>query len=177
MKNLKGNNILLRALELTDLDFLYQLENDESVWEISNTITPYSHYILKKYLENSHKDIFEVKQLRLIISTLTDEKAIGCIDLYDYDPKHKRVGLGIIIFSEKQKQKGYAYEATKMLCDYAVESLDVHQIYASITEGNTASIKLFEKVGFIKTGTKKDWIYTQGSYKNELHYQLINHVH
>ena len=67
MKTLKGKNILLRALEQTDLDFLYELENDTSIWEVSNTIAPYSRYILKKYLENSHKDIFEVKQLRLVI--------------------------------------------------------------------------------------------------------------
>lgn len=177
MKTLKGKNIVLRALEPTDLDFLYQLENDESVWEVSNTITPYSRFILKKYLENSHKDIFEVKQLRLVISTLNSEKAIGCIDFYDYDPKNKRVGLGIIIFSEAEKQKGYAYEATKLLCDYAFKYLGVHQLYATINEDNTASIKLFEKVGFIKTGIRKDWFQSQGTYKDEFHYQLINHVH
>jgi len=177
MKTLKGKNILLRALEPTDLDFLYKLENDESVWEVSNTITPYSRFILKKYLENSHKDIFEVKQLRLVICTQTNKKAIGCIDLYDFDPKNLRVGLGIIIFSKKEKRKGFAYEATKILCDYAFESLDVHQVYAAITEGNVASIKLFEKVGFINTGIKKDWIKSQGRFKDELHYQLIQHVH
>ncbi len=177
MKTLKGEHIFLRALEPTDLDFLYQLENDEAVWEVSNTITPYSRFILKKYLDNSHKDIFEIKQLRLVICKLKKDKAIGCIDFYDFDPKNKRVGLGIIIFSEKDKQKGFAYEATKLLCDYAFESLDVHQVYATITEDNKASIKLFEKAGFIKIGAKKDWIYSQGNYKDELNYQLINNVH
>ncbi|HAV55970.1 MAG TPA: GNAT family N-acetyltransferase, partial [Aequorivita sp.] len=46
MKTLKGEHIFLRALELSDLDFLYILENDESLWEVSNTTTPYSKYIL-----------------------------------------------------------------------------------------------------------------------------------
>ncbi len=41
MKTLKGENIFLRALELSDLDFLYTLENTESLWEVSNTTTPY----------------------------------------------------------------------------------------------------------------------------------------
>lgn len=177
MKKLIGEHIFLRALEPTDLDFLYQLENDESVWEVSNTITPYSRFILKKYLENSHKDIFEIKQLRLIICTIENNEAIGCIDFYDFDPKNKRVGLGIIIYSEKQKQKGYAFQATKMLCDYAFEHMDVHQVHATITEDNLASIKLFEKVGFIKAGTKKDWIQFQGKYKDEFLYQLINNVY
>jgi len=177
MKTLIGINIQLRALEPTDLDFLYQLENDEYVWEVSNTSAPFSQYILKQYLENSHKDIFEVKQSRLVICTSENEKAIGCIDLFDFDSKHHRVGVGVVISTEEDKKKGYASEALQLLCNYAFTHLNVHQVYANIPEDNTPSIQLFEKSGFIKSGTKIDWIQSQGSYKNELHYQLINNVH
>lgn len=176
MKTLTGKNILLRALEPTDLDFLYQMENDESIWEVSNTLAPYSQFILKQYLENSHKDIFEVKQLRLVISTLNNQNAIGCIDLFDFDPKHQRVGVGILISSTEDKQKGYASEALQIVTNYAFTHLNVHQVYANISEDNLASIKLFERLGFLKTGIKLDWIHSKGSYKNELHYQLINNV-
>ena len=176
MKILTGKNIILRALEPSDLDFLYQMENDESVWEVSNTSTPYSQFILKQYLENSHKDIFEVKQLRLVICTSENQKAIGCIDLFDFDPKNRRVGVGILISSTENKQKGYAFEALQLLTNYAFTHLNVHQVYANIPEDNLPSIKLFEKLGFLKSGTKLDWIHSKGSYKNELHYQLINNV-
>jgi len=176
MKTLTGKSIVLRALEPTDLDFLYQMENDESVWEVSNTSTPYSQLILKQYLENSHKDIFEVKQLRLVICPSENQKAIGCIDLFDFDPKNRRVGVGILISSTENKQKGYAFEALQLLTNYAFTHLNVHQVYANIPEDNLPSIKLFEKLGFLKSGTKLDWIYSKGSFKNELHYQLINNV-
>ena len=177
MKTLKGKNIILRALEPTDLDFLYQGENDESVWEVSNTTTSYSQFILKQYLENSHKDIYEVKQLRLVICKTENNEPIGFIDFFDFDPKHNRVGLGILISSDKEKQKGYASEALQLLCNYAFTHLDMHQVYANIPEDNLASIMLFEKRGFIQSGTKVDWIYSKGTYKNELHYQLIKDVH
>ncbi len=176
MKTLKGNDIVLRALEPSDLDFLYQLENDKSVWEVSNTITPYSRHILKQYLDNSHRDIFDVKQLRLVICLSENMKAIGCIDFFNFEPKHNRVGVGIIIFSEEEKQKGYAFQSLQLLCQYAFTHLKMHQVYANITEDNEKSIKLFEKAGFLKTGIKKDWIFSAGKYKNELQYQLI-HVH
>ena len=106
MKTLSGKHIFLRALELSDLDFLYNLENEESLWEVSNTTTPYSKYILKQYLENSHRDIYDVKQLRLVICKNDDEAAVGFIDLFDFEPKHSRVGVGIVIFSEGEKRKG-----------------------------------------------------------------------
>lgn len=174
MTTLKGENIFLRSLELSDLDFLYNLENDESLWEVSNTITPYSKYILNQYLENSHRDIYDVKQLRLVICKSENAAVIGFIDLFDFDPKHSRVGVGIVIFSEGEKRKGYASEALKMICEYAFKHLNVHQIFAGITEENEGSIKLFEKAGFKKSGIKKDWIFSEGKYKDEYFYQIIH---
>jgi len=60
-----------------------------------------------------------------------------------------------------------------MITKYAFINLNVHQVYANITESNARSIQLFEKAGFEKTGIKKDWILSEGKYKNELMYQLI----
>lgn len=176
MITLKGENIFLRALELSDLDFLYNLENDESLWEVSNTTTPYSKYILNQYLENSHRDIYDVKQLRLVICKNENEAVIGFIDLFDFDPKHFRVGVGIVIFSEEDKGKGFASEALQLTCNYAFKHLNVHQIFAGITEENNGSINLFEKAGFERSGIKKDWIFSEGKYKNEYLYQLISQI-
>lgn len=170
---LKGNNIFLRALESEDLDFLYDLENDETLWEVSNTTHPYSRYILKQYLENSYRDIYEVKQLRLVICKVENEAPVGFIDLFDFEPKHHRVGVGIVIFSEEDKRKGIATAALDLVCKYAFKNLNVHQIFAAITEGNQGSIKLFQNLGFEQTGVKKDWIFVNGNYKSEFFYQLI----
>ena len=54
MLTLKGEKLYLRALEPEDLEFLHELENNEEFWEVSATQAPFSKYILKKYLENSH---------------------------------------------------------------------------------------------------------------------------
>ena len=174
MVTLKGENIYLRALEPEDLEFLYQLENNESVWEVSNTIAPYSKFILKQYLENSYKDIFEAKQLRLVICISDSDKPIGSVDLFDFEPKHKRVGVGIIISSKEDLQKGYASEALQTVCNYVFTHLNLHQVYANITEDNKPSISLFENAKFKRVGVKLDWIYSYGEFKNELLYQLIN---
>ena len=177
MTTLKGEKIFLRALERSDLDFLYALENDENGWEVSNTTTPYSKNILEQYLDNAHRDIYEVKQLRLVICEQTSEKAVGFIDLFDFDPKHSRAGVGIIIFSEENRHQGFAFEALQLINQYAIKHLHIHQLYASITEDNIQSIKLFTKAGYVKTGVKKDWIKSGSTYKNEFLYQLIHDVH
>jgi diamine N-acetyltransferase len=173
MKTLKGQNIYLRALEPEDLEFIHTIENDESIWEISNTQTPYSKFLIKQYLDHAHKDIFEVKQLRLVISSFNDE-ALGMIDLFDFDFKNKRAGVGILVKELEDRMKGYGKEALKLLIDYSFKRLDLHQLYCNISEGNDASIKLFSNQGFKNIGLKKEWNYVNGSFKNEYLFQLIN---
>ena len=173
MITLKGENIYLRALEPEDLEFIHSIENDESIWELSNTQTPYSKFLIKQYLKHAHKDIFEVKQLRLVISSY-DEVAMGMIDLFDFDFKNSRAGVGILVKEPNDRLKGYGREALKLLVDYSFTQLGLHQLYCNISEGNDASIKLFSNQGFTKIGLKKDWNKVNDTYKNEYLYQLIN---
>lgn len=169
---LKGNQIYLRAIEKKDLDFLYTIENDLDVWEISGTITPYSRDVLQRYLDNAHRDIYDVKQLRMVISNHDDE-AIGLIDLFEFEPYHLRAGLGIIITNPDQRNKGIGAEAIRLVCNYAFDVLNLKQLYANILEDNLGSIHLFEKLGFEKVGLKKNWIRSGAIFKNEFLLQKI----
>ncbi|TVZ14483.1 GNAT family N-acetyltransferase [Maribacter sp. MAR_2009_72] len=173
MVTLKGNIVYLRALEQKDLNFLYELENNTLVWEISGTVTPYSKDVLQLYLDNAHRDIYDVKQLRLVISNL-EHKTIGLIDLFDFDPNHKRAGLGIVIHDEAQRNKGVGAEAISLLCNYVFQVLGLRQVYANILEDNIASMHLFQKLGFIPVGVKKDWVRVGSTYKNEILLQKLN---
>ncbi len=60
---------------------------------------------------------------------------------------------------------------------YAFKYLEVHQLFANISEGNDRSMQLFESIGFKNNGCKKDWIASEEGFKNEFIYQLIHHVH
>ncbi|MDG1402247.1 GNAT family N-acetyltransferase [Polaribacter sp.] len=170
--SLSGEKIILRALEPEDLNFLYQIENNESFWEVSHTQTPFSKYILKRYLENAHLDIYESKQLRLLIEEKSTRKQIGMIDLFDYNPQHKRAGVGILIHPDFEKN-GFASEALSIIINYSFSHLQMHQLYANITSDNIKSLALFNKYNFIKTGVKKDWILSEGKFKDEVLFQLI----
>ena len=171
---MKYDKIRLRALEPEDLELLYKWENNESYWTISNTVSPFSKYTLKRYLENSHKNIYETGQLRLMIDHIEDKVTIGTIDLFDFDPFHKRTGLGILIAVESYRRKGYASMSLKCLINYCFKTLQLHQLFCNILENNTESMDLFMKQGFIKSGIKKEWILTSEGYLDEYMFQLIN---
>ncbi len=177
MITLKGTTIYLRALEPEDLEFVYQIENDELIWNVSNTQTPYSKFLIRQYLENAHQDIYEAKQLRLAICKNDTFKAIGLIDLFDFDPVNNRAGIGILIQNNSNRGSGYGKEALKLLIGYCFNQLQMHQLYANIGTDNEASLNLFITFGFQKIGIKKDWIYSNNSFHDEAIFQLINHQH
>ncbi|TXD83028.1 GNAT family N-acetyltransferase [Subsaximicrobium wynnwilliamsii] len=172
MVTLKGAKIFLRALEPEDLGFLHEIENDESVWDISHTNTPYSKFILQQYLENAHRDIYDVKQLRLVICNYENE-TLGLIDIFDFDVKHKRAGIGVLIKDAQHRARGFGKEALQLLINYCASHLDMHQLYCNISEENTQSIRLFQNQGFEIVGLKKDWNFIKGNYKNEYLLQRI----
>jgi len=167
-------DIRLRALEPEDLELLYEWENNDTNWVISNTVSPFSKYTLKRYLENSHKSVYETGQLRLMIDHIPDKKTIGTIDVFDFDPFHKRAGLGILIANDNYKRKGYGTMALTCLISYCFRTLQLHQLYCNILENNCGSIDLFKKQGFVQAGLKKDWIKTSEGYLSEYLFQLIN---
>ena len=172
---LKGKNIELRALEPADVDLLYQWENDEKIWHLSNTITPFSRFVLDQYVINSQQDIFTTKQLRLMIDKIENGKktTIGSIDLFDFDPTNKRAGIGIMII-KSERRKGYASESLKLLLDYCFQTLHLHQVYCNITDINTASLNLFKKHNFQIIGLKKNWLHIKDKWIDEYILQLIN---
>jgi diamine N-acetyltransferase len=171
---MKYEKIRLRALEPEDLELLYSWENNISYWTFSNTIVPYSKYTLKRYLEDSHKSIYETGQLRLMIDHIADNATIGTIDIFDFDPYHKRAGVGILIANEQYRRKGYATMALKCLINYCFSTLMLHQLHCSILLNNSESIDLFKKVGFIQSGIKKEWVRSSDGYMDEYMFQMIN---
>ncbi len=173
MRTLTGDKVYLRALEPEDLDFVHKIENDEDFWEISATQTPYSKFLIRQYLENAHRDIFDIKQLRLVICTKRN-RPVGLIDLYDLEPKDRRVGIGILIAYKKDRKKGFGSESLSLLCNYCFTHLGLHQVYANVSAENRNSMRIFENNGFRKVGLKKEWTLFNGEFKDEWLYQLIN---
>jgi len=176
MLTLQGKKVFLRPLEPEDLDFVHEIENNEDFWEISSTQTPYSKFLIRQYIENAHRDIYDMKQLRLVISTKRG-RAVGLIDVFDFEIKDQRAALGILIADKKDRKKGYGKESLSLLCDFCFTHLGLHQVYANVTSGNKESMNVFEKSGFRQVGLKKDWSLHNGEFKDELLYQLINDVH
>lgn len=169
---LQGQEVYLRAIEPEDAHPMIRWENNPENWKISNTLVPFSKNLIEQYV-NSAQNILETKQVRFIICLRKNDLAIGTIDLFEFDPIHQRAGVGVLIGDSSYRKRGYADEALKLLIKYSFDRLQLHQLFCHIFETNEASIKLFERNGFEKSGERKEWVRTQNGWETEMFYQLI----
>lgn len=174
MSNKMQVQVSLRAIEPSDVDVLYQWENDMELWVYSETLKPFSRDQLKQYVEGINLDIYESKELRLMIETEDkNPRTVGIIDMFDFDPYHNRAGVGIMIHQSFQTQ-GYASQALDKFIQYCFNTLGLHQIYCSISVTNSKSVSLFQSKGFTCTGIKKQWRKVGRNFEDEGFYQLLN---
>jgi Acetyltransferases, including N-acetylases of ribosomal proteins len=173
---LQNNHIYLRAPEPEDLDILYKWENDSTLWKFGSTLSPISKFTLKEYIANSNLDIFEAKQLRLMIILKDSKQPIGTIDLFDFDPFHRRAAIGILVDASVQKQ-GMGTETLELIKNYCFKFLQLHQIYAHVPSANTPSLHLFDKCGFIRNGLLREWLNTGNGYEDVVWMQCFNPNH
>lgn len=171
---LKGNNIHLRTLVISDDELLFIWENNISIWQVSDRNTPLSLEEISQFIKTNHHDLYTEKQLRLMICLNSNNKPVGCVDLFDFDETYKRAGVGILIGIEENREKGYAMEALELLIKYTFEILNLHQLYCTIHGTNKASINLFKKLKFQITGIKKEWVNNGEIWIDEYFLQILN---
>ena len=169
---LKNDLVTLRALEPTDLDTLFQWENDTALWVVSDTVAPYSREALWNYLQQNTGDIYAQRQLRLMITLTEDGMPVGTVDFLNFDPLNNRAELGLFIAAE-QRGKGLGRQALELLTTYAREHLGLRQIYVFIALDNEVCLTLFEDYGYRRAGVLQSWVKRGNTYRDVALLQMI----
>lgn len=159
-----GQNVKLRAMEPEDVDILVKWENDPDLSASSNSFQPVSRKILHDYIEQSHRSLFEIGQMRLMIEAKGGE-TVGAVDLYDFDAYQRRVTIGILVDKE-HRLKGYAKDALNVMSEYLLSHLCLYQIVAKVASSNTASCRLFESCQYEFVATLPQWQWIGQDYQD-----------
>lgn len=173
MSVLGDDIVFLRAIEPEDLDLLYEWENDTSLWECSNTLSPYSRFTIKMYIERAlREDVLSMGQLRLMICLRGTDRVIGTLDIFDIDTINGRGEMGLFIVSDFRGM-GYSGMTIRIAERYARDVLLLHQLYVHIATDNFECIRCFERNGFVRCGLMRDWRKRNSGYADAFIYQKL----
>ena len=142
---IKGENIVLRSVDSSDIDTILLWENSSAEPLYGVYEEQYSREDVGRFVENQQRFSFsENEQLRLMICSLEGDR-LGTIDLTEYDGE--KAFVSILIVDLDNRRKGFAYNALQLVISYAL-SLGMRELCANILPENQPSISLFKKAGF-----------------------------
>jgi len=156
------DRLYLRPMLEEDAQFIIDMRNNP---KILDSLFSYKMITVKEHLKwyNNRND----NRIDLIICKKDNDKRIGTINLSSIDHKNQKAEFGVMI-AENYWNKGYAFEASEIFVNYSFNEFNLNKIHLGVLKDNTAAIKLYNKLGFIKEGTLKDSIFKTGQFKDVL---------
>lgn len=172
MNNLNSKLVYLRAFETEDENFLIEVRDNEDIFLLTagNKYFASKEHSKKLLKENLFSD---GKSLYLMICLSGDSTPIGYISITDIDHINKKVQWGGIIISSAYSGKGYATIAARELLKYIFEELNMNKVYGYWLEKNLASLRMAEKLGFIKEGILRQHVFKGNQYHSVLYLSIL----
>jgi RimJ/RimL family protein N-acetyltransferase len=170
-----GEKIMLRGLELSDLDVIMRYWNN---LELRNLLAgadqgPVSFTEEEEWIRNKWKERQEKKGFYFAIETIADRKMIGTTALMAIDWTSRSATFGISIYDPVNWGKRYGRETTKLILEYAFNVLNLNRVELETLESNVRAQRCYRAVGFREVGRKRKARYVNGELRDEIIMDLL----
>ncbi len=171
---LKGKKVILRPLKKSDIPLFLKWFNDPEITQYLLWYLPMTELAEEKWYEEAATGR-NGTQVFFVIEATENNKPypIGSISLDHIDPKNQRAEFGIAIGEKKYWDKGYGTEAARLLIDYGFKQLNLNRISSSAFAPNKRSLKIHQKVGFVKEGVRKQALFKHGKFLDQVIFGLL----
>ncbi len=171
---LKGKLVLLRPIQRSDINYFLKWFNDPEVTQYLGMYLPMTEMAEQKYIEDLGSSRVTTDAPFVIEAIDGDKtKPIGSIGLHRLNNKDHNATFGIAIGDKQYWSKGYGTEAARLIINYGFEQLNLHRISSSAWSFNERSIRMHLKVGFKEEGRRKENIFKNGAYQDEVTFGLL----
>ncbi len=156
-----GKRIRLTPMHAGDLPRLSEWFQDPATLRVFDSVPafPKTEVALEEWVKASQKP---QKDYLFALRLLDSEELIGYVEFDGIDWVHGRAYAAILIGDLEQRGKNYGFEAMQLALKFAFHELNLYRIALTIFEYNAASIKMAEKLGFVKEGVHRQFLSRDG---------------
>lgn len=161
--NIKGQHVILRAIEPKDLPYMLEMINDP---DMERMVIGWSFPTTAKQQEDWYNRVIgDQRNLRFAIEF--EGQFVGISTLVQIDWKSRKADHGIKLCNHAPKGKGIGTDAVYATMKYAFEELQLNRLWGSILDYNIPSQKLYEKCGWVKEGCYRQSVFKNNEYHDE----------
>ena len=165
--NLRSCSIRLWSEE--DADALQRYANNRKIWLNLRDIIPHPYS-----LQDAQAFLGFATQANSTDFAIANEtEAIGCIGLRLGNDVHRKTAELGYWLGEPFWGRGIMTEAVTAFTRFAFRAFHLQRIFAEPFEGNTPSVRVLEKAGFVCEGRLRANVFKDGKVVNSLLYALV----
>jgi ribosomal-protein-alanine N-acetyltransferase len=167
---LRTARLVLRRIELDDVDVVFRLNADPDVTRYFGR-APYRERAEAE--KKVRDDLAALERGDAICWGLEKDGAlVGSARFWRWNQTHRLAELGYDLLPEAWGQ-GLMPEALRPILAYGFEVLQLHRAEANLDPANLASVRVLEKLGFVREGVLRENWHHDGKYTDTWTYGLL----
>ena len=165
--------LLLRKIKQSDKNEIFSLRSNETLMKFIDRPIARSVADAIALIKKINESLKNNDGITWGISRKSNPALIGTIGFWRIDKAHHRAEIGYLL-QEEYQGKGIMYEAISAALEYAFTVLHLHSVEANVNPANTASIKLLEKLKFLREAYFKENYFYNGIFLDSMIFSILN---
>lgn len=162
----RGERVTLNTVHPDEYGFLQEQFNDPSIRRQAGVSLPTTEAAVADFVEETEDTV------QFLICR--DGTPIGHAVLTELDTQARTGELGWVVIHPDEQGNGYATEAVDLCLEHAFDDRGLHTVSAQVIEGNEASVRMLEKLGFKQEGVLREQEYADGEFVDVHRYGLLS---
>jgi RimJ/RimL family protein N-acetyltransferase len=169
---LTGSTIRLRPITADDASAMFASLDDEESMRLTGsqqtfTFEQVQQHCQRLYGADDRADYAIIRQ--------EDDLYLGEVVLNDIDWQNRTANFRIALVGKQFFGQGYGSEATRLILDYGFTNLKLHRIELEVYDFNPRAQHVYEKVGFVREGVRRDVLLWEGQYHSAITMSMLAH--
>jgi RimJ/RimL family protein N-acetyltransferase len=169
---IRGDRLYLRAVERDDLQRCHDWMNDESLRATLAQRYPMSLAQEADWIERTSRGQ-DPSHRTFAICLFEGDRHIGNCGLEAIDRDNGVATFGILIGEADARGRGLGEEATRLLCRFAFDEMNLHKIRLDVYASNAGAVRTYERVGFRREGLLREDVFRGGRYIDVIRMGLV----
>ena len=162
----------LRWLEDRDLPALFAIYSDPQVTRYTSRPPQRDMAEARRYLDDIHRWFRERQGFQWGVALPDGDGVVGAVSLFHFDEPQGRAEVGYVL-AHAAWGHGYAHEAMRALVGHAFDTLKLRRLEADVDPRNARSIRVMERLGFVREGLLRERWYVAGELQDSLLFGLL----
>jgi RimJ/RimL family protein N-acetyltransferase len=171
---LRGHGLVLRPVREDDAPALFEATQDEQNMRLTGTVGSFTVEQLRAHYRNvaTQDDRFD---FAITAADDASSRWLGEAVLRNVDRHNRCAGYRISLGGPSHFGRGLGTRATRLVLDFAFGPLGLHRIELEVYEFNARARHVYEKLGFVVEGLRRDALWWDGAWHGAVSMAMLAH--